>query len=88
MIYLIRLSNDTSSRYWIITDTTGASLSTSTPQDAIAEFKRSVFDLTYGDNNYSITEHEVLSNGKSHGRILAKANTIQSLINNYPEYFI
>lgn len=88
MIYLIRLSNDTSSRYWIITDTTGASLSTSTPQDAIAEFKRSVFDLTYKDNEYSITDRHVLSHGEHHGDILAKAPTIQQLVDNYPEYFI
>ena len=88
MIYLINISSYPNFKYWVVDDTTGASLSASTPQDAITEFERSAFDLTYGDNNYSITEHEVLRNGKSHGRILAKANTIQSLINNYPEYFI
>ena len=88
MIYLINISSYPNFKYWVVDDTTGASLSAPTPQDAITEFERSAFDLTYGDNNYSITEHEVLRNGKSHGRILAKANTIQSLINNYPEYFI
>ena len=88
MIYLIRLSNDTSSRYWIITDTTGASLSAPTPQDAITEFERSAFDLTYGDNNYSITDKYVLCHNKHHGDILAKAPTIQQLVDNYPEYFI
>lgn len=47
-----------------------------------------MFKLKDRKNNYIVTEHEVLSNGKFHGRILAKANTIQSLIHNYLEYFI
>ena len=88
MIYLIHTPNPSDYRYWIITDTKGATLSATTPIQAIACFEQQRFKLKDRENNYSITEHEVLSNGKSHGRILAKANTIQSLINNYPEYFI
>ena len=89
MIYLISLPASPGFRYyWIVTDTTGASLSASTPQHAIAEFERSAFDLTYGDNNYSITDQYILSHGEHHGDILAKASTIRQLIDNYPEYFI
>lgn len=88
MIYLINISSYPNFKYWVVDDTTGASLSTSTPQDAIAEFKRSVFDLTYKDNEYSITDRHVLSHGEHHGDILAKAPTIQQLVDNYPEYFI
>lgn len=88
MIYLIYTPNPSDYRYWIITDTKGATRSATTPIQAIAYFEQQMFKLKDHKNNYSITEHEVLSNGKSHGRILAKANTIQSLINNYPEYFI
>ena len=88
MIYLISIPASTDYRYWVITDTHGAQLSASTPAQAIASFERKVFKLKGGGNNYSITEHEVLHDGKFHGRILAKANTAQSLINNYPEYFI
>lgn len=88
MIYLISISNSTDYRYWIITDTKGATQSATTPIQAIAYFEQQRFKLKDCENNYSITEHEVLSNGKSHKRILAKANTIQSLINNYPEYFV
>ena len=76
MIYLIRLPNYPS-KYWVVDDTTGANLLASTLQDAIAEFERSAFDLTYGDNNYSITDQYVLSHGKHHGDILAKAPTTQ-----------
>ena len=88
MIYLIDISSYRNFKYWVIDDTTGASQSASTPQGAIAEFERSAFDLTYSDNNYSITDKYVLSHGKHHGDILAKASTIQQLADIYPEYFI
>lgn len=88
MIYLISIPSPTGYRYWIITNTQGATQSAATPIQAIANFERQMFKLVDRENNYSITEHAVLSNGKFHGRILAKANTIQSLIYNYPEYFI
>ena len=88
MIYLISIPGSTDYRYWVITDTHGAQVSASTPAQAIASFERKVFKLKDRANNYSITEHEVLHSGKFHGRILAKANTVQSLIHNYPEYFI
>ena len=88
MIYLIFIPNSTDYPYWTISDTKGATMSASTPARAITAFKYQAFKLTGGRNKYSITEHEVLSNGKFHGRILAKANTVQSLIHNYPEYFI
>ena len=88
MMYLISIPDSTDYRYWVITDTHGAVMPASTPAQAIANFEQQMFGLKYRENNYSITEHEVLSNGKFHGCILAKANTAQSLINNYPEYFI
>ena len=88
MIYLISIPASPAYRYWIITDTQGALRSASTPIQAIADFELQMFKLKDRKNNYTITEHAVLSNGKFHGRILAKADTIQSLINNYPEYFI
>ena len=88
MIYLIYIPASTDYRYWVITDTHGAQLSASTPAQAIASFERQVFKLKGGGNNYSITEHEVFQNNEFHGHILAKANTGQSLIHNYPEYFI
>lgn len=88
MIYLINISSYPNFKYWVVDDTTGASLSAPTPQDAITEFERSAFDLTYGDNNYYITDKYVLCHNKHHGDILAKAPTIQQLIDNYPEYFI
>ena len=88
MIYLINVPNPSDYRYWMISDTRGAMMRADTPARAFIVFKCKTFKLKDHKNNYSITEHEVLSNGKSHGRILAKANTIQSLINNYPEYFI
>ena len=88
MMYLISIPDSADYRYWVITDTHGATTSASTPAQAIANFERKVFKLKDGANNYSITEHEVLHHGKFHGRILAKANTAQSLIHNYPEYFI
>lgn len=88
MIYLINVPNPSDYRYWMISDTRGAMMLADTPARAFTVFKYQTFKLKDHKNNYSITEHEVLSNGKSHKRILAKANTIQSLINNYPEYFI
>ena len=88
MIYLISIPASTDCRYWIITNTKGATQSAATPIQAIANFERQMFKLVDRENNYTVTECEVLSNGKFHGRILAKANTIQSLIDNYPEYFI
>lgn len=88
MIYLINIPLYQNFKYWVVDDATGACLSASTPQDAIAEFERLAFDLTYGDNNYSITDQYVLSHGEYHGEILARAPTIQQLVDNYPEYFI
>lgn len=88
MIYLINVPNSSDYRYWVIADTHGAERSARTPVQAIANFERQMFKLVNRENNYTITECEVLSNGKFYGRILAKANTIQSLIDNYPEYFI
>ena len=88
MIYLIFIPNSTGYRYWVITDTHGAEMSASTPAQAIANSEQQMFGLKDRANNYSITEHEVLHSGKFNGRILAKANTIQSLIHNYLEYFI
>ena len=88
MIYLIFIPSSPSYRYWIITDTQGAAQSAATPIQAIANFEQQMFKLVDRKNNYTVTEHEVLSHDKFHGRILAKANTIQSLIHNYPEYFI
>ena len=88
MIYLIYIPSSPSFSYWIITSTQGAAQSAAIPIQAIANFERQMFKLKDSKNNYIVTEHEVLSNGKFHGRILAKANTIQSLINNYLEYFI
>ena len=88
MMYLIFIPDSTDYRYWVITDTHGAELSASTPAQAIANFERKVFKLKDKANNYSLTEHEVLRRGKFLGNILAKADTVQSLINNYPEYFI
>ena len=88
MMYLIFIPNFTDYHYWVTTDTHGAQLSASTPAQAIASFERQVFKLKDRANNYSITEHEVLHNDEFHGRILAKADTVQSLIHNYPEYFI
>ena len=88
MMYLIFVPKSTDYRYWVITDTHGATMSASTPARAITAFEYQAFKLKDRANNYSITEHEVLLDGKFHGRILAKANTAQSLIHNYPEYFI
>ena len=88
MIYLIYIPNPSDYRYWTISDTKGATMSANTPARALTAFKYQTFKLKDRKNNYSITEHEVLSHDKFHGRILAKANTIQSLIHNYPEYFI
>lgn len=88
MIYLIYVPKSTDYHYWVTTDTQGAAQSAATPIQAIADFERRKFKLVDCENNYTVTEHEVLSNGKFHGRILAKANTVQSLIDNYPEYFI
>ena len=88
MIYLISIPDTTNYHYWVITDTVGASLSASTITQAITNFTRQTFMLKDRANNYTITEHEVLKHGKFHGHILAKANTIQSLTDNYPEYFI
>lgn len=88
MIYLIYTPNPSDYRYWTISDTKGATMSANTPAQAFTAFKNQTFKLVDRKNNYSITEHEVLSHGKFHGRILAKASTIQQLIDNYPEYFI
>ena len=88
MIYLINISSYPNFKYWVVDDTTGASLSASTPQDAIVEFKHSSFDLTGGNNDYYITDKYILSHGKHHGDILARAPTIQQLVDRYPEYFI
>ena len=88
MMYLISIPAFTDYHYWIITDTHGANMVANTPAQAIANFERQVFKLKGEGNDYSIAEHEILHSGKFHGRILAKANTAQSLINNYPEYFI
>ena len=88
MIYLISIPDSADYHYWVITDTHGAQMSASTPAQAIANFEQQIFKLKYRKNNYSFTEHEVLSHGKFHGRILAKADTVESLIDNYPEYFI
>ena len=88
MIYLVFIPTSIDYRYWVITDTHGAEISASTPVQAIASFEQKVFKLKDRANNYSITEHEVLERGKFHGRIIAKANTVQSLIDNCPEYFI
>ena len=88
MIYLIYIPSSPSFSYWIITNTQGAAQSAATPIQAIANFERQMFKLKDRKNNYIVTEHEVLSNGKFNGRILAKANTIQSLVHNYLEYFI
>ena len=88
MMYLIFIPKSTDYHYWVTTDTHGATMSASTPARAITAFEYQAFKLKDRANNYSITEHEVLHDGKFHGRILAKANTAQSLIHNYPEYFI
>ena len=88
MIYLIYIPSSTDYRYWTISDTKGATMSASTPIQAIANFEQQMFKLVDRKNNYTVTEHAVLSHDKFHGRILAKANTVQSLIDNYPEYFI
>lgn len=40
MIYLINISSYPNFKYWVVDDTTGASLSAPTPQDAITEFER------------------------------------------------
>lgn len=88
MIYLICVPNSPSFRYWIITNTQGAAQSAAAPIQAIANFEQQMFKLKDRKNNYIVTEHEVLSNGKFHGHILVKADTIQSLTHNYPEYFI
>lgn len=88
MIYLICLSDSPIFKYWITTDTTGAYSSASTPQDAIIEFVRATFKLISVGNNYAIADQHILSRNKRHGDILAKASTIQQLIDNYPEYFI
>ena len=88
MIYLIAIPENPDYLYWVITDTKGAIQSADTPMQAIANFKRQAFKLKDRANNYTITELEVLSNGKFHGHVLAKAVTVRSLINNYPEYFI
>ena len=88
MIYLINISSYPNFKYWVVDDTTGASLSASTPQDAIVEFERASFKLTSGDNDYSITDQYVLSHDEYRGEILAKAPSTQQLVDNYPEYFI
>ena len=88
MIYLISIPTSIDYRYWVITDTAGATQSADAPIQAIANFEQEMFGLRDRTNKYTIAEHEVLSNGKFHGHILAKADTVQSLINNYPEYFI
>ena len=88
MIYLINISSYPNFKYWVADDTTGACLSASTPQDAIIEFVRASFKLISGGNNYAIADQHILSCNKRHGDILAKAPTIQQLIDNYPEYFI
>ena len=88
MIYLVFIPTSIEHHYWVTTGTTGATMAANTPAQAIANFEQQMFKLKDRENNYSITEHEVLDNDKLHGRILAKANTVQSLIHNYPEYFI
>ena len=88
MIYLIAIPEHPDYQYWVITDTIGATRSADTPIQAIASFEQQVFGLRDLANNYTIAEHEVLSNGKFHGHILAKTDTVQSLIDDYPEYFI
>ena len=88
MIYLIRLSDSPSFKYWITTNTAGACLSAPTPQDALIEFVRASFKLISGGNSYTIADQHILSRNKRHGDILAKAPTIRQLIDNYPEYFI
>ena len=88
MMYLIFIPGPTDYPYWVITDTHGAMMAASTPAQAITAFEYQAFRLKDRANNYSITEHEVLHSGKFHGRILAKATTVQALIHNYPEYFI
>ena len=88
MIYLISIPDSADYPYWVISDTTGATRSADTPLQAIARFEQQMFKLKDRANNYSITEHEVFQNNKVHGRILAKATTVQALIHNYPEYFI
>ena len=88
MIYLISIPSSPGYRYWIISSTKGATQSAATLIQAIANFEQQTFKLKDRVNSYTITEHEVLHDGKFHGRILAKAATIQALIHNYPEYFI
>ena len=82
MIYLINIPSYTNFKYWVVDDTTGACLSASTPQDAIIEFVRESFKFNSDCSNYAIADQRIF------GDILAKASTIQQLIDNYPEYFI
>lgn len=88
MIYLIYIPTSIGYHYCVITDTVGAMMAADSPIQAITNFKQQTFILRYLENKYTIAKDEVLSNGKFHGHILAKATTVQSLINNYPEYFI
>lgn len=69
MIYLINTSSYSNFNCWVVDDTTGASLSASTPQDAIVEFEHESFNLTDNDNNYTITDQYILSGDKYYGDI-------------------
>ena len=88
MIYLVHIPSSRGFEYWVVHDTVGATCSASTPQDAIVEFEHDSFNLTDNDNDYTITDQYILSGDKYYGDILAKAPTIQQLIDTCPEYFI
>ena len=88
MIYLTYIPSSIGFEYWIVSDTAGANLSASTPQDAVVEFERASFNLASGKNSCTITDQHILSDNKYYGDILAKAPTVRQLIDIYPEYFV
>ena len=86
---MIHLAKTKYGKYWVLSDTHGAAASTDTVRKAIASWHITRFDLTAGNNNYTIKGNTIYDRGTIYGTILVSAKGILNLnVTNYPEYFI
>lgn len=86
---MIHLAKTKYGKYWVLSDTHGAAAPMDTVWSAIGYWHAARFDLTAGENNYTIKDNTIYDRGTIYGTILVSVKGILNLnVTNYPEYFI
>ena len=89
MIYVVRLLEPYGEyQYWALDDICGANAARHTIESAVAEYRVLRFMLRKDGNDYTINHGVVYSHGKHHADVLLAGETIDDIIDHYPEHFI